>query len=138
MRVAVLIGEIAFDSQRRIITGILEKASESNGQVYLFIGDAEEYQPHDKYETGEYNIYNLPDFSAFDGVIFVPDTIHSPETVKKVTERIRKAGVPCVSINISIDGFMSVKMGNSEGLKNIVEHLFNRHGVRNLFYISGP
>lgn len=138
MRVAVLIGEIVFDSQRRIVDGILGKAREKNGQVYLFVGDAEDYQPNNKYENGEYNIYKLPDFSAFDGVIFVPDTIHNAETVKVVTERIRASGVPCVSINVHIDGFMFVEMGNENGMKNIVEHLFNRHGVRELFYISGP
>ncbi len=138
MRIAVLIGEMGFDSQRRIMTGILDRARVHKDQIYLFAGDAEDYVTHYKYESGEFNIYNLPDFSCFDGVIFAPDTIHNYDTVDAVTARIRDAGVPCVSLNYYIEGFMYVKMVNDNAMRDIVEHLVLRHGVRNIFHIAGP
>ena len=138
MRIAVLLGELGFDSQRRIVAGILERARASGGQVFLFAGDAEDYDTRYKYESGEFNIYNLPDFSTFDGVIVGLDTIHNQDTVDNIVGKIRHADIPCVSLNVYVDGFMYVKMDNGDGIREIMEHLIERHGVRQVFHIAGP
>lgn len=138
MRIAVLLGELGFESQRRIISGILERAGTDKGQIYLFTGDAEDYETRFKYEMGEFNIYNLPDFSTFDGAVVVLDTIHNPSAVSSIIARIRAAGIPCVSLNSYVEGFINIRMDSCSGMYDIMDHLISCHGVKSVFHIAGP
>lgn len=83
MKIAVLVGGLRFDSQRRIINGIIENAVLDDSNVYVFTCDAWTYSTSD-YNKGETAIFNLPDFSAFDGVILHGDTIYDKDVMMKV------------------------------------------------------
>ncbi len=138
MKIAVLLGGISYDSQKRTINGILDKAILDKANVYIFTCDGWKYEIPSKYEKGEYNIYRLPDFTKYDGVILNSDTIHDPEAVKEIADRIHAAGIPCVDLNINNPGFMHVEMENRNGIQEIVEHLIAKHHAKNIFFISGP
>ena len=62
MKIAVLLGGAGYDNQKRFINGILDTALADGTDVYIFTCDAWSYGARHKYEKGEYNIYNLPDF----------------------------------------------------------------------------
>ena len=137
MKIAVLVAGIRFDSQRRIISGILEKAAVDGTDVYIFTCDSWTYSVfyHNKGETA---IFSLPDFCDFDGIILHGDTISDQEVVKSVLASIRKSHVPCVSLNIKHRGMLYVGMENAYGITEIVNHLIKVHGARRLAFISGP
>ena len=138
MKIAVLIGGTGFYNQRRFINGILDTARADGTDVYIFTCDAWSYGARYKYEKGEYNIYNLPDFKQYDGVIIDTVTIHDLETVDHLTRRITKSGVPCVSLNDRFDGAVNITLENSGGTRAIVEHLIDEHNVGSIYYIAGP
>lgn len=138
MKIAVLIGNVGFDSQRRTINGILDKALLDRAIVYVFICDGGHYEYSSEYGDGEYNIYTLPDFTQYDGVILSSDTIHDPEIVEQIVRRIREAGVPCVDMSADHPEFMHVEMENTIGITEITQHLITRHNARNIFFVSGP
>ena len=138
VKIAVLLAEIGYDSQCRFLDGILKKALPDQSDVYIFTCDAEGYTARNKYESGEFIIYSLPDFSCFDAVIVNLDTIHSMSAVSDLTERLRASGKPCISINREIEGFVNILLDNYSGLWGVLDHLHTVHSVNSAFYISGP
>ncbi len=90
------------------------------------------------YNQGEYNIYNLPNLSEYDGIILDCLNIRDENVFKHVIEHIRKAGVPVVSIACNIDGFYYVGIDNNRTIEELIEHLYNVHGCRSFIYAGGP
>lgn len=138
MKLAVLLGGAGYDSQKRTINGILDSALRDGTEVYIFTCDGWTYESHFKYENGEYNIYELPDFAKYDGVIINSDTIHDVSVVEKTIQKIKAAGVPCVSMNVKWDGALFVHMENETGMCAIMEHLIEVHHAKRIYYLSGP
>ena len=138
MKIAVLIGGTGFYNQRRFINGVLDAAQADGTDVYIFTCDAWGYGTRFKYEKGEYNIYNLPDFKQYDGVIIDTVTIHDLKTVDNLTKRISESGVPCVSLNDKFEGAINITVENSGGTRAVAEHLINEHQVGSVYYIAGP
>lgn len=137
MKIAILIGGLRFDSQRRIINGILEKAEQDGSNVYAFTCDAWTYSTS-LYNKGETTIFSLPDFKSFDGIVLHGDTIYDKEVMNQVVERIRESGVPCVSLNVKYEGMLYLGMENANGIYEIVSHLIKVHNAKRLNFISGP
>ena len=140
MKIAVLIGNMSFDSQKRMANGILDKALLDRATVHVFISEGGHYAQHSDYGDGEYNIYRLPDFTKYDGVILSSDTIHDPELVEQIKQGISEAAVPCVDLSAgsSDSKFMHVEMENTIGIMEITQHLISRHNARNIYFIAGP
>lgn len=138
MDIAVVLGGVGFDSQKRTISGILENALPEGDNVYIFTCDGWNYVSRFKYEEGEYNIYQLPDFTQYDGVIINSDTIHDIEIGKDLVRRIKQAKVPCVSFNQKWEGAVCINLENRTGIRAIVDHLVAEHGVRTICFVSGP
>ena len=138
MKIAVLLGGISYDSQKRTINGILDKAILDRANIYIFTCDGWKYEVPAKYEKGEYNIYKLPDFTQYDGVILNTDTIHEPDIVKEIADRVSEAGIPCVDLNVDNPYFMHVEMENRNGVEEIVQHLITQHNAANICFVSGP
>lgn len=59
MKIAVIMGGIRFDSQKRILNGIIEKAKEDQADIYVFSCDVWSYSTT-QFITGEMEIYKLP------------------------------------------------------------------------------
>lgn len=116
---------------------MLESAMPDGADLFFFVCDAEDYQSRTVYETGEFNIYSLPDFSLFDAVIGYFDTIHDVDAVAGIIDRIRRSGKPCVSVNTYVEDFICLKLDNQTGLRDVLEHLYELHKVRSIYYISG-
>ncbi|MGN0376293.1 MAG: diguanylate cyclase domain-containing protein [Suilimivivens sp.] len=137
MKIAVLMGGLRFDSQRRIMDGILEKALEDETNVYVFTCDSWTYSTIN-YSQGETEVFSLPDFSSYDGVIFHGDTVYDKNVINKVVNKIRQANVPCISLNVKHPGMLYVGMENDSGVYEMVEHLLFAHGARKFAFIAGP
>lgn len=138
MKIAVLIGSVGFDSQKRILSGILDKALIDRANVHVFFCGGGQYEYCPEFDEGEYRIYTLPEFTNYDGVILSSDTIHDPKVAADIAERIRQAGIPCVDVSENNPEFMHVVMENTIGITEITQHLITRHSARNIFFISGP
>lgn len=138
MNIAVLLGGVGFDSQKRTINGILDSALPEGDNVYIFTCDGWNRTSRFKYEEGEYNIFQLPDFRQYDGVIINADTIPDLQVSRDLLERIRRAKVPCVSLNQKFEDTLCVNLENETGIHAIVDHLVEEHGAHMIAFLSGP
>lgn len=138
MKIAVLIGNIGFDSQKRMVNGILDKALIDRANVHVFISEGGHGEQPADYGKGEYNIYTLPDFTQYDGVILCSDTIHDSGVMEHIRKGIVEAGIPCVDMSAGDSEFMHVEMENTVGITEITQHLITKHNARNIYFIAGP
>ena len=106
MKIAVLLGGVVYDSQKRTINGILDRALIDRANIYIFTCVGWKYESPSKYAKGENNIYTLPDFRQYDGVIMNSDTIQDTAIVKQIEKGIEEAGIPCVDLNARNSRFM--------------------------------
>lgn len=137
MRIAVLIGGIAYEVQKRLLEGVMKYAEEQKITIYVFTCNGDMYR-QSEYGAGEFQIYSLPELARYDGVIFAKDTIQSEQCADEITEKIRKAGVPAVSIENAISGMSVFSIDNRDAMRELVTHFIEVHGVKDICYLSGP
>ena len=91
------------------------------------------------FDDGEYSIYNLPDFSAFDGALLLTNTFSNPVIRNSIIDKVRAAGIPTVIFECrDYEEFHDVSIDNYSVMKRLVEHLIKEHGARTFNFISGP
>lgn len=136
-RIAVIIAGIDQSYQSAILNGISASASECSINIEAFISFIGS-MGNPIHDTGEFNIFNLPDFRNYDGAILLTNTIDYPPVVDNILGRIKLAGIPAVSIDNDIPEFYHIGIDNKKAMRNITEHLIKKHGFRKFSYISGP
>lgn len=137
MNIAVIISGIDQEYQGAILSGIHKFADEHNINVAHFVafGGVLGNKVND---IGEFNIYNLINYDQIDGAILLTNTISSPENTQIIIDNLKKADVPASSIDYDIDGLFHVGIDNEHAMREVVSHVIEFHGIRDVNYISGP
>ena len=136
-KIAVFLSGLDEEYQNQITQGIHEFAAAHNIDVLHFIAFGGILN-NGSYDTGEYNIFRLPNLQELDGVILLTNTIDSPETVREIINQVRASGVPAVSVDADYQDFFSICVDNHSAMAQIVRHFTNEHGLRRINYVSGP
>lgn len=137
IHIAVIVSTLDEEYQSGILRGIRQFAF-ANGvtlEHFVAFGNAGGDIRHD---TGEYNIFSLADFSRFDGVILVINTIQFADCMERVISRVREAGIPAVFIDKDVPGFYTIGIDNEAAMCNMVEHFITHHDFVRINYVSGP
>ncbi len=129
-------GAISFDNQSRVVDGVLKRAYEMDIDVYIFTCFVN-YNELEENKIGAFRIMDLPDFSMFDGVICMKNSIQYGPSAESVVNRIIKSKIPAVSIDEKIKGMHYVGISDYKSQKNIVEHLINEHHLTKINYVCG-
>lgn len=135
---------LVMDGWKRFFTyawpsGILQRIRETSEDVNLYIFNSSgDWSWDTDYNIGEYNIYRLPDFNEFDGIIVDVNNIRYPEIVAELADAVRKTGKPAVSIANELEGFYYVGIDNYKSMTAMIEHLYTAHDCRRFWFIMGP
>ena len=119
------------------LEGIRKRASEDNIDVFIFL-DYTSYDKNEKEIAGELNILELPVLTDFDGVLLLGNTLNNGGENAILREKILKTGVPSVCVEYLLDGINCIRTENINGMRELIEHMITVHGVRDVFWISGP
>ncbi|MCM1506309.1 MAG: GGDEF domain-containing protein [Ruminococcus flavefaciens] len=136
-RIAVIIAGIDQSYQSAILNGISASATECSINVEAFISFIGS-MGNPVHDTGEFNIFNLPDFKNYDGAILLTNTIDYPPVVESILNRIKEAGIPAVSMDNDIPELYHIGIDNKKAMRKITEHMIKKHGFTRFSYISGP
>lgn len=117
--------------------GIKKCSSEENIDLFLFLNYASYNEPEEM-QTGEFNIYNLPDIKDFDGVIMFSNIFNSESVLEKVRKKVVESGVPAISFERQLDGISYIGTDNYSGMFELVKHLVKVHGVKDIVCWGGP
>lgn len=115
----------------------IEKAMEDyNVNLYVFLAYPT-YTDDECIQKGELNIFELPDLADFDGAILLGNGLDFKGCYEGLVERIKEAGIPCVSTGRKADGVYYVGCDNYVGAYDLANHLIEKHGIRNPWFIAG-
>lgn len=118
--------------------GILRRIRETGEDINLYVfRSAADWSKGKDYNVGEFNIYNLPDFKDFDGIILDLDNNRHKEVGLNLIEAVRASGKPAISISNDIDGFFFVGIDNYVAMKDMIAHLYEEHHCRKFWFIMG-
>lgn len=110
-------------------------ATEANLFIYSTNGN---WSADREYNRGEYNLYRLPDFAQFDGIILDINNISEDDTRAEIQRRVQESGVPFAVIAGEIDGGYFCGINNKKAFRTMLDHLYNVHNCRSYWFISGP
>ena len=136
--IAVIVAGIDEEYQRTVIEGIIDcaKANNANLSVFSAFGGV---LGSSKYDIGEYNIYSLPNYKEFDGVILMTNTICDVNEKKKIVESVKASGIPAVFLDCEDDpSFYNIRIDNTDAMRAIIQHVITEHDATTINFISGP
>lgn len=135
---AVIISGLDEEYQYNIINGINDYAKERDINISYFAAFGGMLESR-RYDIGEYSIYGLINYAAFDGVIFLSNTICDTEVRDRIARRIHGSGKPTVVFDCEdYPGMYNISIDNTTAMRELVRHVIREHGARTLNYISGP
>ena len=131
------------DGWRRLFTyawpaGILQRINETGEDVNLYIFNSTGNWSRDAgYNRAEYNIFNLPDLSEFDGIILELNNISSQAVLAEVIHRAEQTKLPVVSIANELEDFYYVGIDNYSAMKQVIAHLHEVHSCNKFWLLVG-
>lgn len=136
--IAVLVAGTDEEYQGSILDGIEQAAKEFGFNVAVFacFGGV---LSNTLYDVGEYQIYQLVNYSMFDGAILLTNTIGDLETRERVCSAVRESGIPAAVLDCSSDpAFYNVRIDNTAAMRQMVAHVIEQHNAKTINFISGP
>lgn len=136
-KIAVLTSGWSIEYVISVLQGIKSVTDTMNTDIYVFSC----YGFIDQLKRNNYigyNIYSLIDYKEFDGVIILSNIIENPGILDREIDRIKKAGIPAVSLHKKIEGIESLEIEASIGFKKLLQHTKDDHNCKDYAYIGGP
>lgn len=122
----------------QIIMGINEYAKKNAMNITYFASFGGIVE-NNEFDNGEYSIYNLPDYSSFDGAILLTNTFSSSIVRTAIVDKVKAAGIPAVVFECKdYETFYDISIDNYAVMKELVLHLIKEHGAKTFNFISGP
>lgn len=134
-RIAVFLGELQLDSQRKVLEGIINAATSDGNSVFVY---SLTLSPDDKFNKGEVAFALNDDFSIYDGFILYAESIYSSWVREQIVEKIKPLNKPCASIDNYIPGMINVSSDTESAMNDLSKHLIYHHGIKTVNFISGP
>lgn len=136
-KLALFVGQADEEYQSRFISGFLKKALDANYDVCIFSMYLK-YQDTPEREKGESNIFSLMNPEKFDGAIILKDSIQTEGAAEKLENRLKEAfDRPIVIIEKESDLFPSICTDGYSAVFELITHLIEVHGCRDIAFVSG-
>lgn len=136
--IAVMVAGIDEEYQNSILEGIIDCAKAHHANVSCF-SSFSGVIANNRYDTGEYNIYELVNEKKFDAMILMTNTIGNLEERAKIIHRARASGLPVVVLDGEDDeDFYHVRINNTKAMREIVHHVIAEHDAEQICFVSGP
>lgn len=134
-KIAMFLGQIHLDTQRKVILSIYEECKKYNidFNIFSFFSSDEV-----SYNQGEFEYINRIDMDSYDGFILYSETIYSEELRKKLIKKIKTLNKNIVSIDYDINIGTNISTDNYYAMTEIMEHLLKEHNVKKINFIGGP
>lgn len=130
-RIAVIVARADASEQRNLFVGIATAAFSHGYDVSVF-SNIYNHWANDKLLNFENVIYDFFEPSLYDGVIISAESFMDMSILEGAVKKMKEAGTPCVVIDGSIDGFLSMCSDDSDDLEHITDHLICGHGFKDI------
>lgn len=136
-RIAVFANGWGTEYLREVVKGIHEIAKDVKADIFAFV-DFSSHAEQEKINRSESNIFRLPELRDFDGAVVMANSFNMQEEIDLVYDKVRKAGIPVVSIEHEFEGITTISTDNYNGMYELTQHVIQKHGARHIVFVSGP
>lgn len=134
---AVLTSGWSVDYVTSCLEGMQEICSSENADLYVFC--CYKYlEPSGKPNTTGFAIFDLINFTDYDGIVIMPNLFNDDDIVEQVRKRIVESGVPAISLGQNLNDLHFLNSHNYDIYKELILHLINHHNCRDFAFIGGP
>lgn len=122
----------------KLCQGISAEARKAGYNVAVF-SPFGNYGQNMHFYKGDRQLYQMPEYEDFDGVIMALDTMEDPESRKAVLTQVRqRCHCPVVSIREVISGANNLLVDNTTCMEGIIRHFIEEHGFTRICFMTGP
>ena len=137
--IAIVAADITETYQKTVINSLIKAAHEKNYNTAVFSSFIKDFSIYENYDIGETQIFDLMNYSKFDGIVILSTTILSPNIRRKLFNNLKRyCHCPVISVEDIEEGFYSVMPDNFTSIKTITEHFIKKHGFTRINCITGP
>ena len=138
INIAVVVSGLDEEYPYNMIRGINNFAQEHDINVSCFAAFGGVVDSR-KFDIGEYSIYNLINFSAFDGALLLSNTFSDPVLRGRIADKVLAAGIPAVTFEGNeVPSFYNISIDNYSVMRRLVEHVVEVHGAKVINYPLCP
>ncbi|MBP5520600.1 MAG: GGDEF domain-containing protein [Treponema sp.] len=118
------------------LKGIRSVTDKLNIDIFMFLSFAAYNQPESALR-GEDAIFDLPDYTDFDGAIIFSNMLNSDEPPRKIAKKLVENNVCGVSVGLPMEGLSLVGIDNYKGMYELINHLVKEHHIKNPAFFAG-
>ena len=89
------------------------------------------------YGIFEADLIDYIDLTQFDGIIYDGEGYNVEGMAEQIIEKLRRSGVPVVSISNEVEGFYNIKFDDARGIRSLIEHFIDVHHITKIGFMSG-
>lgn len=123
------------EDQQALIKKITEKSEEHNCKV-VFFSTLTNFFAEDL-DSGEMRIFDTVAVEKFDAIVLMAETFKVEDGQKKLVQRATAAGVPVIAVDHHVEGCINISFDYKEAFREIVKHMVEFHGYRNINFMGG-
>ncbi|WP_418628294.1 substrate-binding domain-containing protein [Ruminococcus sp.] len=88
-------------------------------------------------EKGEQSVFDLIDYNITDAVVTFEEGVYAENIMTKIRMDAAEYGKPVISVGVEHDDCISIKFDYAKGFEQVVRHVIEQHGVRDIGFIAG-
>ena len=137
--IGLLVGQGTGSYDHGLYEGVREAAAARDINVVNLMCGSLDSNLWNPFEGQNNMLFNLPSKVVFDGLLLIPSILYNystPDRVEQVLAGYRD--IPMVSIGEPVPGRPGLFVDNTAGIRELVRHIYERHGRRRFAFISGP
>lgn len=89
------------------------------------------------FNSGEYAVYDLIDFSKYDGAIIDLTNFTDKDRLDEIIAKLVASKLPVVSVGFENENFHYVGTDGYDATKEIFNHLYEAHNARSFIFVGG-
>lgn len=103
----------------------------------LFVYNCNSQISAENINSAQTSVYDLIDPSFVDVAVIQTPNINNRNYSEKLAERMKALGIPTIILGDRFDGYLNINYNHKAGIKNIINHLINDHGITDFHMIAG-
>ena len=134
--IAVCMCKVYDERNYRIIRALNNFAVENDYRLFVYHTCSDLYWKTLS-EKGEQSVFDLIDYNITDAVVTFEEGVYAENVMTKIRMDAAKYGKPVISVGVEHDDCISIKFGYAKGFEQVVRHVIEQHGVRDIGFIAG-
>lgn len=86
---------------------------------------------------GEAQLFELPRYIDFSGLVILTETLQNPALIQKIVEIGQNKNIPVFSVGGEVEGCYNMVMDYHDGFEQMVRHVVEDHGCRKVNMLAG-